>query len=47
MVVWEIQVVGVKMTDEFIEQKPHIHAQPQTRFLILKISGSVHQISEC
>lgn len=30
MVFWESQVVDVKMADEFIEQKSHIHDQPQT-----------------
>lgn len=28
--IWESQVVDVKMADEFIEQKSHIHDQPQT-----------------
>ena len=44
---WESQVVDVKVAIEFIEQKSHIHDQPQTSFLIKKIPDGVCQTSEC
>ena len=46
-VFWESQVVDVKVAIEFIEQKSHIHDQPQTSFLIKKIPDGVCQTSEC